>query len=429
MKNVKTPEEPAPNHRRTIIIAVAVVLAIILAFSFARCSREKSEKAEAARLEAVAKAAAAKKAAEPPPPPVNPEGETVSPATIEAPAQVIAGNVISVKWTGPENPKDYLTIVKKDAADGQYGNYMDIQVGNPLKLTAPIDAGEYEIRYMTTKTKSVLGRAPLTVNPATATLEAADEAVQGSKLKITWTGPNNPKDYITVVAAGAADGQYGNYTYTDKGATLEVTLPVTVGEAEIRYMTGQGGKVLARRPVKVTAADVILLADPQIVAGATLQVTWAGPNNASDYITVVPKATPDGQYGNYTYTAKGSPLNLLMPIMEGEAEIRYMTGQGGKVLGRRPIKIIAAKVTLDAPKDVRAGFQITINWTGPNNPSDYITIVKEIIPEGEHAAYVYTAKGSPVTLTAPTWPGDYEVRYMTGQGNKVLKKRSIRISQ
>ena len=42
-------------------------------------------------------------------------------------------------------------------------------------------------------------------------------------------------------------------------------------------------------------------------------------------------------------------MKLLMPIIASDAEVRYMTGQGGRVLARRAIKIVAAEVTLSAP--------------------------------------------------------------------------------
>ena len=34
---------------------------------------------------------------------------------------------------------------------------------------------------------------------------------------------------------------------------------------------------------------------------------------------------------------------------------------------------------------------------------------------GEYGDYVYTARGNPATLTVPELPGDYEIRYLTGQ--------------
>jgi len=104
-------------------------------------------------------------------------------------------------------------------------------------------------------------------------------------------------------------------------------------------MTGQGGKVLARRPFTVVAAEISLSAPAEVPAGSTLAVTWTGPANPGDFITVVPRANPDNQYGNYVLTTKGSPLNVVAPKEAGDAEIRYMSGQGNMVLMRRAIRI------------------------------------------------------------------------------------------
>jgi Ca-activated chloride channel family protein len=54
---------------------------------------------------------------------------------------------------------------------------------------------------------------------------------------------------------------------------------------------------------------------------------------------VVAKGTPDGQYGAYTVTSEGSPLKVKAPKEAGDGEIRYMSGQGGKVLARVAIRI------------------------------------------------------------------------------------------
>lgn len=42
------------------------------------------------------------------------------------------------------------------------------------------------------------------------------------------------------------DGQYAAYTNTTKGSPLTLKAPSKLGEAEVRCMTGQGNKVLAR---------------------------------------------------------------------------------------------------------------------------------------------------------------------------------------
>ena len=42
-------------------------------------------------------------------------------------------------------------------------------------------------------------------------------------------------------------------------------------------------------------------------AGQTISVSWTEPNNPGDFITIVPKGTPEEKYGPYVYTQRGNP--------------------------------------------------------------------------------------------------------------------------
>ncbi|HKY48815.1 MAG TPA: hypothetical protein VJQ79_12620, partial [Acidimicrobiia bacterium] len=52
-----------------------------------------------------------------------------------------------------------------------------------------------------------------TTAPATgqATVESESEVQAGTEFEVTWTGPDNEDDYITIVPAGADDGTFHNY--------------------------------------------------------------------------------------------------------------------------------------------------------------------------------------------------------------------------
>jgi hypothetical protein len=413
-------------RRRVILIVLLAALLCLLALLWVRCSRPRvaADNANSTPSPTGASRAVAGSSA----PAATSPDEVLTAATVDVPAQIQAGAVFSVRWTGPNNPDDYITIVRRDAPEGSYANHTMTREGNPLKLTAPIEAGEWEVRYMATRARTTLGRAPITVLANEATLDAPAEVVLGSTLSVRWTGPANSGDYITLVTKETPDGRYGNFTDTNKGSPLKITAPVDVGDAELRYMTGQGARVLARRAITITLPEVSLSAPVEVVAGATIEVNWKGPDNRGDYVTIVAKGTRDGLYGNYTDTAKGSPLLLLVPIEPGDAELRYMTGQGAKVLARRPLKIVAAEITLLAPAEVAPGAAVSVTWTGPNHRGDYITLVTKDTPDGRYASYADTVKGSPLTLTAPAQPGAAELRYMSGQGAKVLSRRSINVS-
>ncbi len=416
------------SSRRNRIIAVIVAIIIILILLF-RCQRPKPVPvALAAPAPTPVQNPAAVQPAAPAAPGAKEPDEILTPATVQAPPQVGAGAKFSVTWTGPNNRGDYVTIVRQEAPAATLADYRDTKVGSTLQLTASIDPGEYEVRYVTGRSHQILGRAPVKITAATATLDAAAEVVLGSTISVAWTGPDNRGDFITLVPKDTPDGQYGNYTDSKNGSPLLVTAPPVAGEAELRYMTGQGNKVLGRRNVRIVMPDVTLSAPAEVVGGSTVAVTWSGPNNPGDFVTLVAPGTRDGEYGNYGYTRQGSPVSVIMPFLTGNAELRYMTGQGNKVLGRRPIRLTAPEVRLSAAAEAAAGSAVNITWTGPAYSGDYLTIVEKEKPDGQYGTYTNVrADGSPVTMKAPETAGAYEIRYMTGQGGKVLARRPIKI--
>jgi hypothetical protein len=415
-----------PSRRRNTIIVLLLLVLAFVALWLGRCSPRKARQPAVAPERPRATESATADAARPSATPAA-ATEILSPATLQVPGDVSAGAVFSVSWTGPNNPRDYVTVVKHDAPDSHYGPYAETRQGSMLQLTAPIETGPHEVRYVTAQSHTVLARAPLNVLETPASLQAVDEAVLGTTVSVAWTGPNNTKDYITVVSKGTPEGRYGNYTETAKGSPLTLTLPSVAGDAELRYVTGQGARTLARRPIRVVAAEVRLDAPDEVIAGSALNVIWTGPNNPGDYLTLVPKETRDGQYGNYTETRKGSPLSITAPILPGEVELRYMTGQGAHVLARRAVRIVAAQISLEAPSEVAVGSTVMVNWQGPNNPGDYITVVAKTDPDAKYASYAETRKGSPAKIAAPKEPTEGEIRYISGQGSKVLARRPIRI--
>lgn len=206
---------------------------------------------------------------------------------------------------------------------------------------------------------------------------------------------------------------------------MEITTPYDLGEAEIRYMSGNGSKVLARIPLKIIAAEYSLKAPAEAIAGSEVPVEWTGPNNDRDFVTIVPKATPDGKYAQYSYTKEGSPTEIGAPYEVGEAEIRYMTGNGSKVMARAPINIVAAEITLKAAEKGIAGDKISVEWTGPSNAGDFITIVPKTTKDGKYESYAYTKAGTPAEIKAPKTAGDAEIRYMSGRENLVLARIPI----
>ena len=113
--------------------------------------------------------------------------------------------------------------------------------------------GEGEIRYVTAREKKILARLPLKILPVTATVNSAATVVAKGMIEVRWTGPNNDRDYVTLVAKGSPNHASGTYTYANKGGPAKLRAPAKPGAYELRYVTGKLKRVLARQPVEVIA--------------------------------------------------------------------------------------------------------------------------------------------------------------------------------
>jgi Ca-activated chloride channel family protein len=349
-------------------------------------------------------------------------------ATLDGPAEIEAGSPFKVDWTGPDLKGDFIAIVEADAREREAGNYAYTRNGSPAELRAPDTPGPHELRYMSGQTRNTVALLAITVIPAAATLEAAPVVGAGAFITVTWNGPDNKNDFVTIVAVGTEAGKYGNYEYTRKGNPLKVRAPDEPGAYELRYLTGQERQTLVSLPITVTAVEVSLDATPAIGAGAFINVTWDGPDNKNDFVTIVAVGTEAGKYGNYEYTRKGNPLKVQAPDEAGAYELRYLAGQSRTTLASLPIIVTAVSASLEAAPTVSANASVKVVWDGPDNKNDFITIVLVGTEEGKFGKYKYTRSGNPLDIKTPGEPGAYELRYINGQSRTTLARLPITVN-
>jgi Ca-activated chloride channel family protein len=347
--------------------------------------------------------------------------------SVSPPPEAEANTPVTVPWEGPDNPGDYLALAKPGAADGEYLSYVRTAKGNPSSLQTPEEPGTYEVRYVDAKDVAVLASAEIVLVVAVE-LDAPPAAPAGSEVAVTWSGPDNKNDFITVVPSDTEEGQYENYAYTRKGSPAVVRIPDVEGAYEIRYLSGKSRRTLASLPISATGVEVLLDAPPNAAAGSEVSVPWTGPDNKNDFITVVPSGTAEGQYKNYAYTRKGSPAKIRMPDEAGGYELRYLAGQSRATLVSLPITVTEVAASLEAAPTAAAGFELSIAWTGPDNKNDYIAVVPLNAEEGKYLKYQYTRKGSPVKVQMPDEPGQYELRYVSGQSRATLVSAPITVT-
>ena len=262
-------------------------------------------------------------------------------------------------------------------------------------------------------------------------VSAPAEAQAGSQIEVSYSGSTNPRDFITIVATGSAEGKYNDYQYA-RESPVKLLAPSQAGSYEIRYLAADAPyATLWRQPLTITEPSASLQAAESVAAGALLEVNWTGPDNPQDFITIVAAGAPEGHYeSGYQYTSKGSPVKLTAPDAPGNYELRYLMGQSPyRTLARHELQVQGTEASIQAPAEVAAGAAISFTWQGPDNSQDFITIVPADAPDKDYDRYVYTNKGSPAELLAPEAPGTYELRYLTAQSNKVLARARFQTTE
>jgi Ca-activated chloride channel family protein len=335
-------------------------------------------------------------------------GETQ--VSLEAVDQAAAGSDIEVTWEGPDAQGDYIGIGKIGRDERPYETYSYTNKGNPLVVEAPIEPGDYEIKYFLSQDRSVLASIPITLTAVEATITAPETAQGGVQLPVEWTGPDYQGDYITVARADADDGDYVAYTYTKEGSPLDLQMPTESGQYELRYVASQGREVLGRTPITIEESTATVSGPETAPAGSLVDVEWEGPDTANDYIAMAEQGSDAGDYLNYEYTRRGDPVEIEVPSIPGTYEIQYVqTGRPNRVLARAPITVSDVTATLGG---VLSGDKIEVTWEGPDDRGDFIVIATPGSDTNEYEDYAYTDRGNPAVLDVPDASGEYELRYI-----------------
>ncbi len=261
-------------------------------------------------------------------------------ATLEAPAQAQAGAQVEIHWSGPANEGDYLTIVERGAPEGSHENYAPARRPGPALVQAPDALGDHEIRYVVAQSGRTLASHPIELTAVSASLRVVGPTLAGGELDVQWAGPNLKDDFITLVPAGAPEGEYGDYAYARRGSPARLRAPDRPGDYELRYVVGQSRRTLASLPLKLAAAEVSLKVVGPATPGGVIEVSFQGPGRYQDLVELVPAgAAADAPALRSARASQGSPLKLFAPPSPGRYELRYRLGDTGEVAASIPLAV------------------------------------------------------------------------------------------
>ncbi len=273
--------------------------------------------------------------------------------------------------------------------------------------------------------------------PATATVSANGALAITSEIEIRWTGPADRGDYVAFAPVGSKDGAYLDYEIVGKkdasakAGEVMLDAPAQAGAVELRYVSPiRTPSVLARVELQVADAAASIEAPDSVVAGSTLKITARGPAGKSHWVGFAPKGSPITAYLSYGRpTAAVSELELTTPAEPGEYEIRYVLNERDRIIASRPISVVASVASVSGPATAMAGDTVSVTASGPSDGRHWIGFAPVGSDPSTYRDYVRpSGSTTEATLMAPTEAGDYELRYVLNEREKVVASQPVRVT-
>lgn len=176
-------------------------------------------------------------------------------AALQSPETAAIGETINITWEGPGNQYDQLALYRV-GEDKPVKVERIVSRKNPVPMRLPEQSGAYELRYQTARDGTVLATRALRVGKVDTRLDAPERATAGTLIEVSWTGPGNNYDSVGVYRPGAADDAKAEsyVAILNQKNPVDLKLPATHGDLELRYRTAQSASVLARRPIRIEPA-------------------------------------------------------------------------------------------------------------------------------------------------------------------------------
>ena len=366
--------------------------------------------------------------------------------SLTGPESVEIGRTFKVQWQGPGERYDAIHLFDPSATNGE-GKVLrkknlrnDDFENRTVSMPAPVEPGQYLLRYWNGENNTVLAETSIEVIAAEVGITAPDSLEGGQVIHVEWVGPGGRYDAIHLFDPAAANGAgkllHRKNLRNDDFDNRKVSLPgpTKAGIYELRYWNGDNKTILATRDLEITEAVVTLDAPGQIGQAGTIAVTWQGPGARYDAVRLFDPSARGGEGRKVREKRlrnddfENRRASLAAPAKPGDYELQYWNGDNKTILATRPITVVAVEVTLDAPDAAAAGQPLAVNWAGPGARYDEVRIVDAA---GKRQASKRLRNDRfddrQATVKAPKAPGQYELQYWNGENKAVLATRPLTV--
>jgi len=82
---------------------------------------------------------------------------------LDVPSVVEAGTRFEVAWSGTAGKGDFITVARPRSRRNKHFDWSYTDLGSPVTLAAPFEAGRYMVRYVSGKSNRIIARQPIEV--------------------------------------------------------------------------------------------------------------------------------------------------------------------------------------------------------------------------------------------------------------------------
>jgi Ca-activated chloride channel family protein len=275
--------------------------------------------------------------------------------SLAAPDKVDMGRAFTVSWVGPGAARDSVELFDPAGNNGNGKLIASQRIRNgdfdnrTVELTAPTEAGQYQLRYFNGDSRAVLAMRAVEVVATEVSVSGPATVDFGRTFEVGWVGPGDNRDSIEIFDPAGNNGN-GRVAYSKRVTNddydkriVRLIAPAKAGDYQIRYWSGDSRSVLATRPVSIVETEVTIDAPEKVAAGESFTVAWVGPGAARDSIDVVSADAVEGRAivaarltnGDYD----GQTVKLKAPKEPGNYVLRYWNADSDVALATRPVAV------------------------------------------------------------------------------------------
>lgn len=85
-------------------------------------------------------------------------------------------------------------------------------------------------------------------------------------------------------------------------------------------------------------------------------------------------------------------------------------------------------VGLTAPAEIGIGESFELEWFGPENAEDFLSLAHQGSPDGDYLEWARADEGNPTRFRAPNSPGSYELRYVDGETGEIRARAPLEVA-